>query len=80
MQLSLYKGFLKDRLSFQLNAYDIFNTNRQGVFSYVGRLRTILKITEPDSRSVSLTVRYKFNTAKNKYKGTGAGTSQRSRM
>jgi len=80
IQLSLYKSFLKERLSLQLNANDIFNTNHQSVFSYVGGLRTISKITEPNSRSVRLTVRYKFNAAKNKYKGTGAGTSQKSRM
>ena len=29
---------------------------------------------------VSLTVRYKFNTARSKYKGTGAGESQKHRM
>ena len=29
---------------------------------------------------VSLTVRYKFTTARSKYKGTGAGESQKNRM
>jgi hypothetical protein len=28
----------------------------------------------------SLTIRYRFNVAKKKYKGTGAGQSQKSRM
>ena len=31
-------------------------------------------------RQVTFTLRYKFNAAKNKYKGTGAGQSQKSRM
>lgn len=31
-------------------------------------------------RSIALTLRYKFNAAKSKYKGTGAGDSQKSRL
>ena len=31
-------------------------------------------------RSIALTLRYKFNATKSKYKGTGAGNSQKSRM
>lgn len=36
----------------------------------------------PDPRcpSVSLTLRYKFNSSKSKYKGTGAGNLQKERM
>ena len=33
-----------------------------------------------DRQEFAVTVRYKFNTAKSKYKGTGAGDSQKSRM
>lgn len=31
-------------------------------------------------RNIGITLRYKFNAAKSKYKGTGAGDSQKSRM
>lgn len=31
-------------------------------------------------RNIGITLRYKFNAAKSKYKGTGAGESQKSRM
>ncbi len=31
-------------------------------------------------RKITFTMSYKFNTAKNKYKGTGAGQGQRGRM
>ena len=33
-----------------------------------------------DPRYVYLSVSYRFNAAKSRYKGTGAGSSQRSRM
>jgi hypothetical protein len=36
--------------------------------------------SEWDSRELEVTVRYKFNTAKNRYKGNGAGDSEISRM
>lgn len=31
-------------------------------------------------RNIGITLRYKFNAAKSKYKGTGAGESQKNRM
>lgn len=76
----LYKSFLKDRLTFQFQATDLFNSTRSRSLVYLGSLRTFYTDAEPNSRSVSLTIRYKFNAAKNKYKGTGAGSSQKSRM
>lgn len=76
----LYKGFLNDRLTLQLRATDLFNSTRSRSLVYLGSLRTFYTDAEPNSRSVSLTLRYKFNVAKSKYKGTGAGSSQKSRM
>lgn len=76
----LYKGFLNDRLTFQLQATDLFNSTRSRSLVYLGSLRTFYADAEPNSRSVSLTIRYKFNAAKSKYKGTGAGSSQKNRM
>lgn len=43
-----------------------------GIFAYNDRL-DIYQYSEWDSRELELTVRYKFNTAKNRYKGNGAG-------
>lgn len=37
-------------------------------------------LTWSDSRSFSLTVRYKFNAVKSKYKGTGAGQDVKARF
>lgn len=74
----LYKGFLNDRLTFQLQATDLFNSTRSRSLVYLGSLRTFYTDAEPNSRS--LTIRYKFNATKSKYKGTGAGSSQKNRM
>lgn len=78
VNLSLYKGFFKGKLSVQLQANDIFNTSSSDILLYSGNR---IMIYEPESRrSFSMTVRYKFNATKSKYKGTGAGDSQKSRM
>lgn len=76
----LYKGFLKNNLTFQLRATDLFNSTRAKSLIYLGSLRTFYTNATPNSRSISLTVRYKFNATRSKYKGTGAGSSQKSRM
>lgn len=80
MNASLQKDFFKARLSFLLQANDVFNTYRNGYFMYYGRLRT-MSLREKDSRrSLSLTIRYKFNGKKNVYKGRGAGNNQKYRL
>ncbi len=75
--VSLYKSFLKDRLILQLQANNIFNP-KQIVTIYSG-IR-VLQNTQAMHRQLLLTVRYKFNTTRSKYKGTGAGESQKNRM
>lgn len=75
--VSLYKSFLKDRLILQLQANNIFNP-KQIVTIYSG-IR-VLQNTQAMHRQLFLTVRYKFNTTRSKYKGTGAGKSQKNRM
>ena len=77
---SLYKEIWKGRMSFLLNANDIFNTQEMNGLLYTGSVRTLHMFNEPNTRSVSLTVRFKFNSAKSKYKGTGAGEAQKDRM
>ena len=74
---SLYKSFLKDKLTLQLQAYNIFNP-KQVATVYSG-IR-VMQNTQVMHRQISLTLRYKFNTTRSKYKGTGAGESQKNRM
>ena len=77
--LSLYKSFMKDKLSLSLYVSDLFKTGKNSVVTYYGTMRE--SIYEPKAmRDINLTVRYKFNTSRSKYKGTGAGAGQKSRL
>ena len=77
--VSAYKAFLKDHLSFQLFIYDLFGTNDSHMIAHFGKMKEMVYDGLSTSK-VSLTVRYKFNTTRSKYKGTGAGESQKNRM
>ena len=77
--VSVYKSFLKDRLSFQLFVYDLFRTDMSHMIAHFGKMKDMIVDIQSKSK-VSLTVRYKFNTTRSKYKGTGAGESQKNRM
>ena len=77
--LSIYKGFLKDCLTFQLYVNDVFGTNDSHIIGKYGKLKEII-FDEFSTSKISLTVRYKFNVTRSKYKGTGAGDSQKNRM
>ena len=77
--LSIYKGFLKDCLTFQLYVNDVFGTNDSHIIGKYGKLKETI-FDEFSTSKISLTVHYKFNTTRSKYKGTGAGDSQKNRM
>lgn len=77
--LSIYKGFLKDCLTLQLYVSDVFGTNDSHIIGKYGKLKETV-FDEFSTNKISLTVRYKFNVTRSKYKGTGAGDSQKNRM
>ena len=79
VNVSLRKSFLDDALSVELRGNDIFKTNRVSFSMYSGDYFLFQKSVW-DRQEFAVTVRYKFNAAKSKYKGTGAGDSQKSRM
>lgn len=79
INLSVRKSFLKDALSVELKGSDLLDTNKDYYHLYSGDYNIYQK-NSYDNREFSVTIRYKFNTAKSKYKGTGAGESQKNRM
>lgn len=79
VDISLRKSFLKDALSIELRGTDLFDTNQDALILRSGYF-TVDQQNRFDRREFSVTVRYKFNTAKSKYKGTGAGNKQIKRM
>ena len=80
MDMALQKSFLNDKLNIRLDATNLFNSYKRDFMMYVSNMQTMHMTEEPNNCTVWLTVRYKFNTTKSKYKGTGAGDSQKSRM
>lgn len=79
MDLSFYRAFLKNRLSLQLNVRDLFLGDKQRLAIYSGPTHSIY-YEQKARRDILFTVRYKFNTTRSKYKGSGAGQSQLQRM
>ena len=73
------KSFLEDKLSLTLKGHDLFHGRKMGIFAFNDRL-DIFQYSKWDSRELELTVRYKFNTARNRYKGNGAGDREINRM
>ena len=64
-------------VTLDLRCYDIFNTNKSG-----GIIYGIREITayNPARRTFSLDLTWKFNEARSKYRGSGAGDKQKARM
>ncbi|MDE6310869.1 MAG: outer membrane beta-barrel protein [Muribaculaceae bacterium] len=75
----IYKGFLDNKLSVTLEAKDIFNTSQNDAIMYNDAVRIVQKNYSP-GRSVMLTLQYRFNSSRNRYRGTGAGNSEKSRF
>jgi hypothetical protein len=78
IDVSLRKSFLKDALSVELRGHDLLLAKDD--YSTETDIFSITQYNVRDTRKASLTIRYRFNSARSKYKGTGAGDQQKSRM
>jgi len=76
---SVSKSFFKKKLSIRIGAYDIFHTQKSSNKMILYQTSTT-QTAWSDSQEVYVTLRYNFNTTKSKYKGTGAGNSEKNRM
>ena len=72
------KSFFDKRLRVELKAHDLFRAVESNLL-YNEKMELIQTNTF-DNREIELTLRYNFNTAKSKYKGTGAGNSEKERL
>ena len=64
-------------LTADLRCEDIFNTNKTDAIIYGFRE---LSVNNPARRTFSLDLTWKFNEARSKYRGSGAGEKQKARM
>ena len=78
LDLSLTKSLFNDRLSVQVKGHNLLNSQQHVRLNYGNR--TLWQNFNQDSREVEFTVRYKFNATQSKYKGTGAGASEKERL
>jgi hypothetical protein len=73
------KTFLKGNLIATLYADDIFRSARNNMITYYGIGTTGNKIYTY-TQAVGFTISYNFNATTSKYKGTGAGNAEKSRL
>ena len=78
LDIGATKTFLNDRLSIKVTGHNLLNSQEHYKLRY--GLRTACQTQRRDAREVEFTVRYKFNAAQSKYKGTGAGASEKERL
>ena len=77
---AVQKTLLKDNsLVLRIEGNDLTHTAKTNVDSDFGS-HTISQNNMMDTQRVKFSVRYTFNAAQSKYRGTGAGTDQKSRM
>ena len=75
----LYKGFFNDAFSVTVEAKDIFNSAKSDFYLCSDAVQINQKDYSP-GRSVMLTLQYRFNTTRDRYRGTGAGNAEKSRF
>lgn len=78
IDLLIYKSFFKGRLITQFHVNDLLRTKENKITTYSGN--RVMTWDYQKNRSIQLSILYVFNNIKSKYKGIGAGASQKSRM
>lgn len=75
----VYKGFMNNSLGVTFEANDLFNSAKRDALLCSDAVQIAQK-NYTFGRSVMLTVQYRFNTTRDRYRGTGAGTTEQSRF
>lgn len=79
IDLLVRKSFLNNDLSLTLYATDLLNNYPDRTTMYSGDIMTYT-YNQFETRSIRFAIRYKFNATRSKYRGTGAGDNEKSRM
>lgn len=77
--LSITKSFFNGALDLKVEGSDLLHLNKDGNHMYSHRM-DINQCNSYDTRELGITMRYNFNVAKSKYKGTGAGNAEKARL
>lgn len=79
LDVSISKSFLKDALTVEVKGNDLLYKCWDADLLYNQKME-LLQVSKRGTRDLQLTLRYKFNTTRSKYKGTGAGNAELNRL
>ena len=79
LSFSVSKDFFKRKLNVKLSGDDLFNGGISHGTFYFNRMK-IHKMEDDDSRCITLSLRYRLNVTPSKYRGTGAGNTEKNRL
>jgi hypothetical protein len=80
LNVGITKSLLHDALTIELKGNDLLYQQYQNEILLRTPKIQLGQHAKYNTRGVDLTIRYKFNTSHNKYKGTGAGTEEINRL
>ena len=78
LDVSVTKTFFNDRLSVKVAGHNLLDAQERVRLRY--GLRNMYQESHRDSRELEVTVKYKFNAAGSKWRGSGAGESEKARL
>lgn len=79
LDFSLTKSFNK-HWTMQISANDILNTSHRKHYTIFSGPQSLYMEKDINMRKIELSVTYKFNTTKSRYKGDGAGKTEKGRL
>lgn len=79
LDLGITKSFFNNALTLKIAGSDLLHLRNNGVHLYSNRME-LLQYNICDTRELEVTLRYNFNVAKKRYKGTGAGNAEKARL
>ena len=79
LDVSISKSFLKDALTLEIKGNDLLYKCWDADLLYNQKME-LLQVSKRGTRDLQLTLRYKFNTTRSKYKGTGVGNAELNRL
>jgi hypothetical protein len=78
-EVSIIKSFFNNRFSVKLSGYDLFKTSNSHLTVNYNHAQFTNNVNI-DTRMFAITLRYNFNSVSSKYKGSGAGSDEKSRL
>lgn len=79
LDVGLTKSFLKESIVLKIEGKDLFHLQKSGTLVYSNQMQLLQENTF-DTRMVKVTLSYHFNASRSRYKGTGAGNSEKKRL